>query len=76
VDFGHEIGWWHNTLAALAKTGTGRHLKPVPCPWCDMRLLTWTEGDGHVACAAPACRYRAPLDEYDAMVRHAARAAS
>lgn len=76
VDFGREVLDWHRGLLTMGKLGTGRHWKPAPCPWCGLRTLYKTDGDDHVACwnpGPPACRCRLSMDDYHALVDHAAR---
>lgn len=70
-DFGREIGQWHRELVGKTKAGSGRHRKPVPCPRCGLKLLTWAEGDDHVVCGG--CNRHMTMDEYQAEVTTATR---
>ena len=67
ADFGEEILAWHRRLCAAAHLGAGRYRKPHPCPRCDLRTLTWAEGDDHVACQN--CGRLMALDEYEDYAR-------
>ena len=75
ADFGFEVSAWHRRLLAMGKTGTGRRHMPLPCPWCGAITLFRADGDDHVACANPGpprCRCRLTMDDYHALVKHAA----
>ncbi|HEX8866696.1 MAG TPA: hypothetical protein VF821_13655 [Lentzea sp.] len=74
ADFGREVSQWHRRLAVMVKAGTGRHIKPVPCPRCDHKALVWHEGDDHIRCEQ--CGRLLSLTDYDDLVRTAAQAAS
>lgn len=71
ADFGLEIRQWHKHLADTTKAGTGSHRKPVPCPRCGLRLLTFIDGTDYVACAG--CNRHMTLDEYHEELAAAAR---
>jgi hypothetical protein len=75
-DFGGEVGQWHRELTGKTRAGTGRHRKPVPCPRCGLRLLTWEDGDDYVKCGG--CNRHMSMGEYaeftDAAARHLERA--
>lgn len=71
ADFGLEIRQWHKQLTDQTKAGTGTHKKPVPCPRCGLRLLTYAEGTEYVACAG--CNRHMTLDEYHEHLAAAAR---
>ena len=62
--FGQEVFEWHRKLAARAKAGTGQHRKPVPCPRCGLKLLSWREGDDYVQCAG--CNRHLSMADYHA----------
>ena len=66
ADFGTEVLQWHRELSSKTKAGTGQHRKPVPCPRCGLKLLTWREGDDHVQCGG--CNRHMTMDEYQAEV--------
>ena len=74
VEFGEEVARAHRELTVRSKAGTGRHIKPLPCPWCEYKTLVWYEGDSYIRCDNPQCRCRLKLQEYDDLV--AAKAAS
>jgi hypothetical protein len=76
ADFGIEILQWHREFTAKTKTGTGRHGKPVPCPRCDLKTLTLTEGDDYIRCVNPECNRRLSLAEYDEYAAAIARSCS
>lgn len=76
VDVALEVLQWHREFVTATKAGTGRHKKPVPCPWCGLKLLAWCEGDDYVACGNPGCRCRMTMDEYHAEAANAAARAS
>jgi len=71
ADFGQEVTQWHRELASKTRAGTGRHRKPVPCPRCGLRLLSWSEGDDYVTCSG--CNRYMSLDEYHDQADVAAR---
>ena len=71
ADFGREILQAHRELSSKAKAGTGQHRKPVACPRCGLKLLTWAEGDEHVQCSG--CGRFLSMDEYHAEVAAAER---
>jgi hypothetical protein len=70
-DFGAEIGQWHREFVGKTRAGTGRHRKPVPCPRCGLRLLTWEDGDDYLACSG--CNRHMSMDEYRDELAAAAR---
>ena len=74
VDVALEVLQWHREFITSTKAGTGRHRKPVPCPRCGLKLLTWREGDDHVQCGG--CNRHMTMNEYHAEVETATRAAS
>jgi hypothetical protein len=65
VEFGQEVMQWHREFTNKTKAGQRTLRKPLRCPRCHMLLLTWTEGDSHVACGNPDCQLRIPLAEYE-----------
>lgn len=71
ADFGTEVAERHRELVSKARAGTGRHRKPVPCPRCRLKLLTWAEGEDYVSCGG--CNRHMSMDEYRAEVAAAAR---
>jgi hypothetical protein len=73
AEFGSEVLQWHRDLMSKAKAGTGVHKKPVNCPWCGLKTLTWREDDEYVACANPGCRCRLSMDQYREEAAQAAR---
>jgi hypothetical protein len=60
--FGTEVTQWHREMTSKVKAGTGTHRKPVPCPRCGLRLLTWTEGGDYVICGG--CNRHMTVAEY------------
>lgn len=62
-DFGQDVRRWHKTLRALTKAGADRHTKKRACPRCDLRTLTWREGDDDVECGN--CGKLMALDDYE-----------
>lgn len=62
VDVALEILQWHREFVASTKAGTGRHRKPIPCPRCGLKLLTWEEGDDYVHCGG--CNRYMTMDDY------------
>lgn len=74
VDFGQDVRRWHRTLRNKTRTGTGKHSKTRPCPRCDLRSLTWQEGDPYVRCENIDCGRMMTLDEYDEYERLSALA--
>lgn len=74
VDFGQDVRRWHRMLREKTRTGTGKHTKPRPCPRCDMRSLTWREGDDYVRCENVDCGRMLTMSEYDEYDRMCAAA--
>lgn len=72
ADFGREIHAWHTRLAQASKTSIQVQRKPLRCPRCHLLRLEHRDGDDSVRCASPGCGRVIRLDEYDAMVEHAA----
>ena len=77
-DYGSEIRSWHKRLTVLAKAGTGRSPRRLPCPRCHHKSLVYDPGGKHIECTgyleradgrpADRCRKLISLDEYDALV--------
>jgi len=70
-DFGTEVGQWHREFTSKTRAGTGWHRKPLPCPRCGLKLLTWEDGDDYLACGG--CNRHMSMDEYQGELAAAAR---
>jgi hypothetical protein len=67
ADFGQDVRRWHKSLREKTRSGTGKHTKPLPCARCDLKTLTWVDGERYVECEN--CGRLMTLDEYDDYAR-------
>jgi len=68
VEFGEGVDQWYRRLTSRGRAGSGRELKPMPCPGCHHMSLYQESGSRYVECGRKAeCGRLLSLSDFDAL---------